>query len=359
MNNRYHWIAAITVILALFGLLAITSASQIIAYAKYKDSLYFFKRQLVYVIAGGFLFWLFSRIDYMKLRRLTMPFAVGCIALLVMVFIPSIGYSAGGASRWIPLGFFNLQPSEFAKLASVLVTVFLVNRQKQGFKDLNSLIPFSIILVMAALVMAQPDMGTTILIVGVSFIMLFIGGLSWSLVSGISATGILLAGLLIKMEPYRFKRLLSFIDPLDDPRGGGLQIIQGAIAMGSGGFWGSGLAMSKQKFFFLPAAHTDFIMAIIGEELGLLGIVGLVVLFALLAVCGFSIAYNTRDSYGRLLATGLTVMIVMQAMVNMGAVSGIMPITGVPLPMISFGGSSLLTTMIALGIIASIAKREA
>lgn len=357
LDRAYYWVIGLTTILVLFGLIMITSASQIIAFSKYQDSLYFFKRQALYAITGAFLFWIFSRSNYSRFRQAALPLAAACILLLVMVFIPSIGHKAGGSSRWIPLGFINLQPSELAKLAAVLLTVYLLDKQKKRLDNPGSLLPFAIILVIAALVLAQPDMGTTVLIVSSLFALLFISGLSWRFVISLGLSGIISASGLILLAPYRFKRLLSFINPLEDPKGGGLQIIQSLVAMGSGGLAGTGLAMSKQKFFFLPAAHTDFIMAIIGEELGLLGTAGLVILFALLAIVGFSIAYNAKDSFGRLLATGITVMIILQAIVNMGAVAGLLPITGVPLPLISFGGSSLIVTMAALGILASIARK--
>jgi len=358
-NRQYYWIIGLTTVIVFFGLTMVTSASQIIAYSKYKDSLYFFKKQALYAVLGAGLFWLASRLDYRKLRQASWPLAISCIALLVMVFIPTIGHSAGGSTRWIPLGLFNLQPSELAKLGAVLLTVYLLDSRKQQLKDINSLTPFLVIVLMAILVIAQPDMGTTILLMGAAFVTLFMGGLPGRYLSGISVFGAFSFAGLIFIEPYRFQRLISFLRPQDHIKEGGFQIIQSLIAMGSGGIVGVGLAMSKQKFFFLPAAYTDFILAIIGEELGFLGTLGVAVGFVLLAICGFSIAYNAKDSYGRLLAAGLTVMIIIQALVNMGAVAGLLPVTGVPLPLISFGGSSMLVTMFALGTIASVARSEA
>lgn len=355
-KTPYYWIIGLTVALALSGLVMVTSASQIVAFAKYNDSLYFLKRQLLYLIVGAFLFWRFSKIDYHKLKAISLPLAGISIIFLVLVFVPSIGYSAGGSSRWIPMGFINFQPSELAKLAAILLVVFLLDIKRDDFADINSLIPFSVILVIAALVMAQPDMGTSILILGTVFVVLIISGLPKRYILGISISGSVLSSALILLEPYRFRRLISFLAPEQFAREGGFQINQSLIALGSGGIAGTGLAMSKQKFFYLPAAHTDFIMAIIGEEFGIIGTTILVAAFIMLAIYGFSIAYNARDKYGKLLAGGLTVMIIGQAVVNMGAVVGLLPITGVPLPLVSYGGSSLLAIMVALGIIASVAN---
>lgn len=355
-KRSYYWILGLTTALALFGLVMVTSASQIVAFAKYNDSLFFLKRQLLYLVGGAILFWIFSKMDYHKLRPFSLPLAITSMLLLVLVFIPSIGYSAGGSSRWIPLGFMNFQPSELAKIAAVLLAVYLIDsKREESFSDISSLIPFAVILVMAVLVMAQPDMGTTILIVGTVFVVMILGGLPWRYAFGISATGAVLSSGLILFEPYRFRRLISFIAPEQFAREGGFQITQSLIALGSGGIAGTGLAMSKQKFFYLPAAHTDFIMAIVGEEFGIIGTTLLVGAFIMLAVYGFSVAYNAPDNYGRLLAGGLSVMIIGQAVVNMGAVVGLLPITGVPLPLVSYGGSSLLVIMTALGIIASVA----
>lgn len=355
--HQYYWIVGLTTLLVLFGLIIITSASQIVAYSKYNWTLYFLQRQALYAIVGAILFFIASKIDYDVWRKASWPLAVACTVLLVMVFIPSIGHRAGGSSRWIPLGFFNLQPSEFAKLAAVLFTVYLLDK-KEDLNEVKDFLPFLVVVLMAALVIAQPDMGTALLISTTFLAMLFIAGLPWIYVSGISAFGVASSAALIVIAPYRFKRLISFIDPQKFSKQGGFQIIQSLVSIGSGGLSGVGLAMSKQKFFFLPAAHTDFIFAIIGEELGLIGSVLVVTAFVLLAVSGFSIAYNSKVGYARLLAAGLTVMITLQALVNMGAVVGLLPITGVPLPLISFGGSSLLVNMFALGIIASIASKN-
>lgn len=358
-NNRfYYWIIGLTTVLVLFGLIMITSASQISAYSKYNWTLYFLQRQAIYAVFGALLFFLVSRLDYSIWKKISWPLAITCTLLLVMVFIPSIGYKAGGSSRWIPLGIINLQPSEFAKLGAVLLTVFLLNSKKEELNQIKSLLPLLVIGLMAVLVIAQPDMGTAILIALSFLVILFIGGLPWLYVTVISAFGMLSATVLIVIAPYRFRRLISFLDPQKYAKEGGFQIIQSLIAMGSGGLSGAGLAMSKQKFFFLPAAHTDFILAIIGEEFGLIGTSLVVAAYVLLAINGFSIAYNARDSYAKLLAGGLTAMVILQALVNMGAVVGLLPITGVPLPLISFGGSSLLVTMTALGIIASIARHD-
>lgn len=354
--KQYYWIVGLTIVLVLFGLIVITSASQIVAYSKYDWTLYFMQRQAIYAVIGGVLFYLVSRLDYSVWRKASWPLAVICTLLLVMVFIPSIGHKAGGSSRWIPLGIINLQPSEFAKLGAVLLTVFLLDSKRERINEIKSFLPFLAIGLMVILVIAQPDMGTAVLISASFLVILFIAGLKWFYVVGISVSSILCAIGLIIVAPYRFRRLLSFLDPQKYAKEGGFQIIQSLVAMGSGGFSGVGLAMSKQKFFFLPAAHTDFILAIIGEEFGFIGTLLVVLAFVLLAISGFSVAFNAKDSYAKLLAGGLTAMIILQALVNMSAVVGLLPITGVPLPLISFGGSSLLVTMVALGIIASIAS---
>ncbi|TET54640.1 MAG: putative lipid II flippase FtsW [Actinobacteria bacterium] len=356
--KAYYWIISLTTIMVLFGLIMITSASHIIAIFKHKDALYFFERQTLYAIVGAFLFWMTARIDYRKLRALTWPIVAVTTLLLVVLFIPQVGHTSGGASRWIPLYIINLQPSEIAKLAAIMLTVYLLTEQDGSDFELINFLPFIVVLVIVGLILAEPDLGTAVLIVVSIFIVLFIRGIKLRFLTLFSSFGLSATMGLVLLEPYRFRRLIAFLNPQKYAKEGGFQITQSLIAMGSGGITGVGLAMSKQKFFFLPAAHTDFILAIIGEELGWLGVIGTVIAFALLAIVGFSIAYNASDNYGKLLAVGLTVLLTFQAMVNMGAVVGIMPITGVPLPLISFGGSSLLVTMTSLGIITSISSHS-
>jgi cell division protein FtsW len=358
----------VTIFLVLVGLMAIYSASSVSDYVKLGDSAHHMKRQLIFIALGLLALFLASRIPLRAAPRagawLVRPSTLGWFiwgaSMLGMAAVPFVGVEINGAKRWIDAGLFNIQPSEFAKLGCIiLVAVFLTEWQAHRLTSRELVGRLALITMpVFALVMAQPDMGTTMSIAIAVFFLLWLGGTRLPVLGGIAGVGGGLVALLIMLAPYRMERYVSFLDPWKDPKGSGFQIIQSLYAFGSGGLAGVGLGMSRQKFFYLPAAHTDFIFAIIGEELGLLGALAIVVAFVLMAYAGTRIAINGANRFDRLLAGGLTAMIVVQAAMNIAAVTGAMPVTGIPLPLVSYGGSSMIFTLACIGLVLGVSHRS-
>jgi cell division protein FtsW len=349
----------VVIILMAVGLCMVFSSSYIMGYKWYGDSYYFLKRQLIYAIIALVAFFFAIYTDYHYYKKLTLPVLILSIILLSMVYIPSIGRSAGGASRWIKIGFFSFQPSEIAKFALILyLAESLTRKQVKDIKTfIRGILPTLIImLVMFLLILNEPDFSTSLIILGISFIMLFIGGTRVIQLYALILAAIPLGIFILSKEEYRRVRLLSFLDPWKDPLDSGFHIIQSLLALGSGGIFGIGLAESKQKYFYLPDQHTDFIFSIIGEELGFIGTVVIIILFAILLWRGFSIALDTSDQFGTLLAAGITSMIVFQSIINIGVVTKMIPTTGITLPFISYGGSSLIVNMFCAGILLNISR---
>ena len=350
----------VTVILLAIGTVMIYSASSAFAYESYGDSAYFLKKQLMFICIGFVFAVFFMSFDYAKLRRFTKPFLLFSILLLVAVFIPGIGKSAGGARRWIQLGPINFQPTEITKMALVFYTADLLSRKQSEIKDfIYGFLPLVIILGLCImLILAEPDLGTAVALGALIIIMAFIAGVDIKQLGMIIGPGILAVIGLIVARPYRFRRITAFFNPWNDPRGSGFQIIQSLIAIGSGGIFGVGLAHSKQKLFYLPEAHTDFIFSIIGEELGLIGTLSVVALFVIFIWLGFRTAYSARDLFGQFLAYGLVTMLALQVLINIGAVTGSIPTKGLPLPFISYGGTSLVYSMMSVGLLLNIARHR-
>jgi cell division protein FtsW len=348
-------------LLTTIGVVEVFSASSVYAFTHHDNSFWFLERQGIYAAIGVGVLLLTARMRYTAWRKLSGPFLIVSVLLLLVALHPSSGSAVYGASRWIPVGSLTLQPSEFAKLALVAFTAAVL-AQKQGKLDdwLHMALPLGpVVLIVAGIVMMQRDLGTTIVIVGSVLMMLFVGGarLRHLFVTGILALGGL--AFLIFGTAYRRVRFLSFLDPWKDPLSNGYQLIQGLIALGSGGWLGVGLGASRQKWAYLPNAHTDFIFAVLGEELGLLGELVVLALFGVMIYAGIRIAVRAPEPFGRLLAAGITSWIGLQAIVNLGAVTGLLPITGVPLPFVSFGGSALVVTLGAIGVLTSIARAGA
>jgi cell division protein FtsW len=349
---------AATAGLVMVGLVMVLSASSVSAYRVYGSSFLFFVRQLAYAGVGILVFLVVARIRYRAWQRLCMPLLVLCGVLLVLVLLPGFGTVAGGSARWLRLGPVTVQPSELAKLGVIsFVAALLANRWRR-LDDLRQitmpLVP--VCGVICALILLQPDMGTTVIIVASVFVLLFVAGarLRHLVVGGIGL-GALGVGLMA-VEGYRWARVVSFINPWSDPQGSGYQTIQSLIALTSGGPLGVGLGAGRQKWSYVPNAHTDFIFAIIGEELGLAGTLTVIALFGVLVYAGIRIALRAPDTFGRLLAAGITGWLGIQALTNLGAVTGVLPITGVPLPFVSFGGSSLVVSLAAVGILVSVGR---
>ncbi len=360
---RYHppdyFLLGIVIFLIGFGLVMLSSAGAVVGFEKFGQADYFFRRQLTSFFVGLALFFFFVRVDYHVWRRFAFPALVGTIALLLLVFFPGIGFKAGGAQRWIHLGSFLIQPSEIVKLTFVIYLSVWLEKQGKGLHDFYyGLLPFAVLLgSVVILVLVQPDLGTVITIFSVSLVLYFSAGAS------MKHLGVLIFGalasffVLVKMAPYRAARLTVFLHPELDPQGKGYHINQALLAIGSGGLFGVGLGHSRQKYNFLPEVTGDSIFAVIAEELGFIVAIGLLVLFVLLLRRGLAIARGAPDNFGKYLATGVASGIIIQALINIAALSGLLPLTGIPLPFISSGGSSLVATMAGIGLLTNIARQ--
>jgi cell division protein FtsW len=343
-------------LLIVIGLGAILSASSVLGLRETGDSLYYFKRQIVWLIVGVLGMVTAAFIPLRWWRRLAFPMYLGTVGLLgaVMVF----GTRVNGATRWLVAGPISIQPSEIAKLATVLFLATLVSRLEHSMVRLRDfLIPVaSSVGLIAVLVMAQPDLGTTLLVAAGAFAVLLASAaplryvLGSALVSGGVAFGLAVS------SPYRWARVTAFLDLHHDPLGASYQALQGLVALGTGGLWGVGLGASRARWSFLPNAHTDFVFAILGEETGLAGSLAVVGLFTALTVAGTMIARRSTDPFGRLVAVGITTWLAAQALVNIGGVVGVLPITGVPLPFVSFGGTALVVSLVGVGVLVSVAR---
>jgi cell division protein FtsW len=340
------------------GLVMVLSSSSVSSFARNGSSFTFFKRQLVYAAAGAVLGLLASRVPHRLWQRAWAPMLASTVLLLLLVLLPQVGVEAGGAARWISVGPVTLQPSEIAKFAVVAAAASILAKHLGALEDVGRwAVPLSVVLGMVViLVLLQPDLGTASVITVTLFVMLFAAGvrLRFLMWSAVGSTGVLTAS--IFAAGYRRVRFLSFLDPWADPHVTGYQVVQSLIALGSGHLVGVGLGASRQKWMYVPNAHTDFIFAILGEELGLAGELLVLAMFAAFVYAGTRIALRAPDPFGRLLAAGITGWIGIQALVNLGAVTGVLPITGVPLPFISFGGSALLTSLVASGVLVSIGR---
>jgi cell division protein FtsW len=336
----------------------IYSASSIYAWEKYKDSLFFLKRHIGFLIIGVFCTFSVMGIEYSRLRKWARPLVISSILLLILVLIPGIGREVSGARRWFRFQFISFQPSELANIVTIIYVADFIARKGDAIKTfLKGFLPVMFILGFAVLlILMQPDLGTALALSIVVFIMLFVAGVRLSYLLSIILAGLPLLYILIFSVPYRRARIVAFLNPWADPKGSGFQIIQSQIALGSGGIFGVGLGHSKQKLFYLPAAHTDFIFSIIGEELGLLGTVGIIVLFMLFIQQGFKVIKNAPDKFGYFLSLGLVLMISLKAAINIGVSCGILPTKGLPLPFISYGGSSFIFDLLSVGILMNIAR---
>jgi cell division protein FtsW len=359
-TRSYYFVVGITGLLLGLGLVMILSASSVSSYARYGSSFLFFKRQLLWALMGVVGMFVASRIDYRRWRSAGWILLLLAIGGLVLVLHPAFGTRVGGSSRWIGIGGFRVQPSELAKLALLLVAADVCVRKRGKMTNLREVVlPLGVIAaVVAGLIMFQPDLGTTLIIAMTVFVVVFIGGVPLPLLGSIGVMGAIGAFGLALTEGYRRARLFAFLNPFRDPLNAGYQSVQSLIALGSGGISGVGLGASRQKWLYVPNAHTDFIFAILGEELGLIGTLAVIALFVGFAYAGVRVARRAPDTFGQLVAIGVTVWVVGQGIVNMGAVTGLLPITGVPLPLVSFGGSALVISLIGIGILANIARQE-
>jgi cell division protein FtsW len=357
--GTYLVLLALFVALNVVGLVMVLSASSVEALHEEGSSWRYFNRQAVWVALGGVVLAATMRIDYRSWRRWTGALLAGSFLLLVLVLVPGVGITVNGATRWLGWGPIGIQPSEIAKLALLLWTANLMARRERYVGDPRlTLVPTVLVLgVFAGLVLAQPNLGTTLVLGSIVVVVLFVAGVPLRPLGVTVGFGAAAALVLAMGAGYRRARLTAFLDPWADPGDTGYQTIQSLVGVASGGLSGTGLGASRAKWGFLPYAHTDFIFAIISEELGLIGGVLVVGLFVALGVLGVRAALHAPDRFGMLVAGGITAWFLVQAFVNIGAVIAVLPITGVPLPFVSFGGSSLLVSMAAAGILLNVARQ--
>ena len=349
---------AVTMILALVGLVMVFSASAIVAGNRFQDPGFYLKRQVAWLALGVLLMHLASRIDYTFWKKLSIPILACTLVLLVMVLVPSFGMSAKGARRWLPLGPLSVQPAEMVKLVAVMYMAAYLSKKADritSFRD--GLLPALIVIgLLSGLVLLEPDLGTVVVLGLVTVGMCFLAGARLFHLIALGVCAIPAALALVLGSSYRRQRLMTFLAPWKDPSDSGFQITQSFLAFGSGGPFGVGLGEGKQKLYFLPEAHTDFVLALIGEELGLIGTTTVILLFAFFVWRGVQIAARARVTFGRYLGMGITLLIGVQALVNAAVVTGLLPTKGLTLPFVSYGGSSLVVSLVGVGILLSISR---
>ncbi len=358
--KKIDWTLLISVIvISVFGILMIYSASYIWAEYKYGDALKYVKNQGLFFIVGLILMIIISKIDYKIYLKKFNLILLFCLALLILVLIPGIGTVRNGSRSWFGIGSFGIQPSEFTKLGLIIFVSKYLACNEKSTKNFKGILPILGLLVLIfGLIMLQPDFGTGTIIVMSIIGLLFVGGVNFKYFIRLGIVGVVGIVGLILAAPYRLSRILSFLNPWSDPLGSGFQIIQSLYAIGPGGLFGYGIGNSRQKHFFLPEPQTDFIFSIISEELGFLGCVIVVGLFIAICYTGFKISKNCEDKFGKYLSFGIIFQIAFQACLNLMVVVGLIPVTGVTLPFLSYGGSSLLITLCSIGIVLNISRYQ-
>lgn len=346
----------VTLVLVTIGLVMVYSTSAVVAHERYRDSFYFLKRQVAWAVIGCLAMWGAWHISYRVQGRLVLVL-LGCVFVaLLLVFVPGLGKEVGGAQRWIAIGPLSVQPSEFAKYILILYAAGVFSSQPRGRpRSPGDSVPHLCLLaVFCGLIFIQPDMGTAVVLATAVGLQLIIAGLPLRYIGYSLAAVVPLLVWGIVNQPYRLSRFMNFLRPLDDPQGGGYQAIQSLLALGHGGVLGTGLGRGQQKLFYLPEAHTDFIFAVIGEELGFVGAAALVLLFLVLLWRILRIALRCTDPFGTLLGLGVFIMLAVQILMNLGVVVGLLPTKGLPLPFISLGGSNLCVSLLAIGTVLNI-----
>jgi len=346
--------------LTAFGLVMVFSASEVQGWLWFHNPAYYFERQLMWLALGVILLFAGANLDYHRLRPLAWPLGVVTVVLMVLVLLPHFGVEVNGARRWLRLGPLQMQPAELAKIAAIIFMALWLERHRDRLSSLeDGVVPFLALLGFTILlVILERDLGTTMIVAGILLAQFLVAGGRKRHVLLLALIIALCVYLFIRMEPYRLHRILAFVDPWSDPLNSGFQAIQSVVALGSGGFAGLGLGHSIQKYQWLPFAHTDFIFAIVGEETGLLGTSAVLALFGLFAYRGYRVALKAPDAFGSLLACGVTTWIALQALINIAAVTVTLPTTGIPLPFISYGGSSLAIALLAVGILINVSTQS-
>lgn len=351
------WLFLTTLLLLTASLVMVFSASARYADERFNSQYFFLIRQATWIVIGFGLLMAGMRLDYHHYRKPAVIWSLVGVVLVLLVVV--FGFAPiNGTRRWISLAGFTLQPAEFAKIAAVFFTAAILERRMHRINDVRyALLPIAVLVaIFAGLIVMQPDFGTSAALTGVVLAMVFAAGLSFRYLGAVAGVLLPLAAVAIWLEPYRLRRFLIFLDPDSDPLGAGFQLRQSLIAVGSGGLTGQGFMESKQKLFYIPEPHTDFIYAVIAEELGLVGATAILICFAIIAYRGLRAAESAPDRFGSLLAVGLTAMLAAQAFVNLSVVLGLVPTKGIPLPFVSNGGSSMLVSLFAMGVLLNVSQ---
>jgi cell division protein FtsW len=363
-KGRYDRTLLVSILsLLVVSIVMVYSSSSVVALTTYDDPAFFMKRQILWALIGLALMAITMRMDHRMFcdQRVAIGLTVVALMLLSATLVPGIGKIINGSRRWLRFGVLSFQPSEFAKLALVVYLSYFISKKGQRIRDfVNGLVPAYIVTgIFLIVAIRQPDFGAAMTLAGVALIMLFAGGANVLHLGGTAAAALPLVYFAVAHSAYRARRIFAFLNPWADPQGAGHQIIQSFLAFGSGGIFGRGLGEGRQKLLFLPERHSDFIYAVIGEELGLIGALIVLVLFLIILWRGVRIALVSGDAFSRLLALGITLLISIQGLINMAVVTGLLPTKGIALPLVSYGGSSLVITMAALGVLLNISKEAA
>ncbi len=356
MNKAATALLMIMLVLLTVGVVMLFSTSALYAKDRYGDQRYLLKRQLAWMLVGGVACITAARGSYTRLRAVGTVALIAAAVMLALVLVPHVGLKVGGARRWLGVGPMRFQPSEIGKLALVVWLAHWLAKEKRRLNKFGRgfAIPMGVVGILLVLVLAEPDFGSTALMASVSFAMMFVAGVRLRFLVPTLLSGVAGFATLVMHNPIRAARLMAFLDLDKYKKGAGYQVWQAILAFGSGGFNGVGLGNSRQKMFYLPEAHTDFIFPIIGEELGLVGTLAILLAFALLVACAVIISLRASDLFGQYLGMGIAVLLAMQALINIGVVTAWLPTKGLPLPFISFGGSNLVLNMVAVGLLLSI-----
>jgi cell division protein FtsW len=352
-----HILLVGAMILLFAGLLAVYTSSFAVAYHEYGDANFFVKRQVIFAVIGVAAMAVFMRIDYNALRTLSVPMLLAALAGLLLVLTP-LGVERNGATRWLEYGPVSVQPSEFAKLAVIVyISAWLASRGKAISKFSLGFVPFVLLLsIIGALIISEPDMGTTVIIVLVACTLFFVAGAPLTHLGLLLGAGAAVSYAVISTKDYQLDRLTAFVSPESDPQGLGFQVLQLLIALGSGGPFGLGWAASRQKHLYVPGSHTDGVFAILGEEIGFIGLMFVLGMFAFFIYRGLRVTLKSRDDFGRLLSIGIVAWIAYQTLINIAGITRTIPLTGVPLPFMSYGGSALISLMAGVGILLNVSR---
>lgn len=345
-------------VLVSVGIVMVYSTSAITALETYGDAAYFLKRHLLYLALGLLaLAWALG-IDRERIRRWAKPAMALALLLLLAVLVPGIGHRVAGASRWFRVGGFSFQPSELAQLAIILYLADVLTRKRSLIQDFfQGVLPALVVLgATVGLILVEPDLGTAVATASVALLLLFIAGVRWQVILPILLAAVPTVGLLILTKPYRMRRIMAYLNPWADPEGSGFQLIQSLVALGSGGIFGVGLGESRQKLFYLPAAHTDFVFSVIGEEMGFVGTTMILILLGLLFWFGLRVAFSSPDTFGLFTGLGIILLLALEAFVHIGVSTGAIPTKGLPLPFVSYGGTALIVNLLSIGVLLNVAR---